>query len=50
MRYCTAGLAEVDAPLSGPESGADSGVARVNTPAAPLSVPFAGHRCRAALV
>jgi len=39
-------MAEVDTHLS----GTDSDAACVNTPAAPLSVPLAAHRCHADLV
>jgi len=43
-------MAEVDTHLNGTVSGADSGAACLKTTAALLSVPFAAHRRRAALV
>jgi len=44
------GLTEVGAFLNGKDSGADSSAARVDTPAAPLSVLLAAPRCRYILV
>ena len=52
--HCTAGLAEVDAHLSGTDSSTDSSidsrVACVNTPTEPLSLSLATHHCPAPLV
>jgi len=46
----SAELAGADAHLSGKYSDADSGAARVNTPVASVSVPFAVHCYRVALM